>query len=409
MTKSAPLLGIAVGAAFGAFSCFAPAHADTFDGTVRIGVLTDLSGPYASLAGEGSITAVKMAVDDCLKAECKGMKIELLTADHQNKADIGSGKAREWIDQNHVNLIMDLTNSAVALAVQKVAQEKGVLTISTGPATSKLTNEECSPVGLHWMYDTYALGKGTAATITKQGGDTWFFITVDYAFGQALEADSTHFITDNGGKVLGGVKHPLNAPDFSSYLLQAQSSKAKVIGMANTGQDIVNAMKAVREYGVVEGGQRIAGLFINITDVHAMGLATAQGLTLTEGFYWDMDDKTRAFSKRFADAYKGLEPSMVQAADYSGVLHYLRAVASLKNADSKAVVQEMRRLPINDPVMHNASIRADGRVIHDMYLFEVKKPGDSKYAWDYYKTVATIPAAEAFRPLSESVCPLVKK
>lgn len=408
MNKLYSLLGVALVAGLGAITVTNPASA-AYDGSVRIGVLTDLSGPYSALSGEGAIAAVKMAVDDCLKAECKGMKIEVLTADHQNKPDVASGKAREWIDQNHVDMIVDLTNSGVALAVQKVGQEKGVLTIGTGPATSALTNDACSPVGLHWMYDTYALAKGTAVTVTKQGGDSWFFVTVDYAFGQALEKDSTKFIEANGGKVVGSVKHPLNAPDFSSYLLQAQASKAKVIGLANTAADLVNAVKAAREYGIVDGGQRIASLLVFLTDVNAMGLETAQGLTLTEGFYWDMDDQAREFSKRFAKVAKGVMPSMVQAADYSATMHYLRAVNSIKNNDSKAVVAEMRRLPINDPVMRHASIREDGRVIHDMYLFQVKKPSESKYAWDDYKTLATIPAAEAFRPLSESSCPLVKK
>ena len=389
------------------FACMANAEAQISDGVVKIGVLTDMSGPYSSMGGTGSVIAAKLAIEDCLKAECKGMKIEVLAADHQNKADIASAKAREWIDRDKVDAFADLTNSAVALAVQKIVKEKGGIALHSGPATTRLTNEDCTANGFHWMFDTYSLATGTAAALTRQGSKSWYFVTVDYAFGQAMEKDASEVIKANGGNVIGSVLHPLNASDFSSFVLQAQASKAQVIGIANGGQDTVNAIKSTREYGVGNKNQQVAALLMFLTDVHALGLNTAQGLIFSEGFYWNSDDQTRAFSDRFGKLHKGFKPTMVQAGVYSSVLHYLKSVAAAKTDDWKVVAQKMRDLPINDSVMRNASIRPDGRVIHDMYLFQVKKPTDSKGDWDYYNLVSPIPANIAFKPLADSTCPLV--
>ncbi len=385
------------------------AQAQISDGVVRIGVLTDMSGPYSGMGGPGSVVAAQLAVDDCLKGPCKGLKIEIVSADHQNKADIASSKAREWLDRDKVDVLADLTNSAGALAVQKVIKEKGGVALYSGPATTRLTNEDCAPNGFHWMFDTYALSAGTAATLTRKGANSWYFLTVDYAFGHSLEKDASEAVKANGGKVLGSVRHPLSASDFSSFLLQAQASKAQVIGLANGAQDTVNAIKAAREFGIGGKDQTVAALLIFLTDVHGMGLETAQGLTFTDGFYWDMDDPARAFSARFAAKHKGLKPTMVQAGVYSSVLHYLKSVAAAKTDDSTVVSKKMRELPIEDAVMRNASIRPDGRVIHDMFLFQVKKPAESKGPWDYYNSLGTIPAQIAFKPLGESSCELVKK
>lgn len=376
---------------------------------VKIGVLTDMSGTYASMGGAGSVAAAQLAIDDCLAGACKGMNIELLSADNQNKADVGAAKAREWFDRQGVTAIADLTNSAVALAVQNVAKEKNRIALFSGPATTALTNKSCSPVGFHWMFDTYSQSVGGAKATVQAGGKSWFFLTVDYAFGHSLEADTAKMVEKLGGKTVGQVRHPLNNSDFASFLLQAQSSKAQVVALANGGQDTVNAVKQAKEFGIATSDQRLVALLIFLSDLRALGNENAQGLTYVDGFYWDFDDGTRQWSDRFAKAYKGLKPTMTQAGVYSSVLHYLKAVAAAGTTDGDKVAQEMRKLPIQDPIMRNASIRDDGRVIHDMYLYEVKKPDEKKSEWDYSKLLATIPAQEAFMPLSDSTCPLVKK
>lgn len=387
----------------------ASAGAQVSNDSVKIGILTDMSGPYSGMGGVGSVVAAKMAVDDCLKAECKGMKIEVLSADHQNKADLGATKAREWIDTEHVDAIADLTNSSVALAVQKLAKEKGVVAMFSGPATTKLTTEECSPVGFHWMFDTYSQAVGTAAALTKLGNKSWYFLTVDYAFGHSLEKDAGDVVKELGGTVVGAVRHPLNAPDLSSFMIQAKGSKAQVLGLANGGQDTVNSIKQAREFGIGgKDGMKIAALLVFLTDVHALGLETAQGLIYADGFYWDFDDGARTFAKRFEALHKGNKPTMVQGGVYSSVYHYLKSVAAAKSDDGKVVAQKMRELPIKDPIMHNASIRADGRVIHDMYLYQVKTPAESKAPWDYLKLLATIPAQTAFKPMDKA-CSLAGK
>jgi branched-chain amino acid transport system substrate-binding protein len=375
--------------------------------SVKIGVLNDMSSLYADISGQGGVVAARMAVED-FGAEKKGLKVEIVSADHQNKPDVGSNIVRTWIDVDKVDVIVDVPTSSVALAVNDVVREKNKTFLVSGAATSDLTGPKCSPNTIHWTYDTWALANGTGKATVKTGGTTWFFITADYAFGHALERDTAAVVEANGGKVLGKVRVPLNNSDFSSFLLQAQQSKAKVIGLANAGGDTINSIKQAAEFGIVSGGQNLAGLLVFITDVHALGLQTAQGLVLTEAFYWDHDDASRAFAKRFAPQYKGNMPTMVQAGIYSSVLHYLKAVEALKNAgDGKAVVAKMKELPTDDPLFGKGTVRADGRKIHDMYLFEVKKPAESKAPWDYYKLRATIPAAEAFRPLKEGNCPLV--
>ena len=378
------------------------------DRPVKVGVLTDMSGPYSAMGGAGSVAAAQMAIDDCLAAECKDMKIALVSADNQNKADVAANKAREWFDRDNVDAIADLTNSAAALAVQKIAMDKQRVTLFSGPATTRLTNEDCSPTGFHWMFDTYSQSAATARAVVGDGGKSWYFITVDYAFGHSLEKDAADIVKTLGGTVLGQSRHPLNASDYASFLLQAQSSKAQVVALANGGQDTVNALKQAREFGIVQRGQKLAALLVFLSDVHALGLNTAQGLLFTDGFYWDQDDASRVWSARFQKKYKDLKPTMVQAGVYSSVLHYLRAVAASQSVDAKVVAQKMREMPIRDPIMHNASIRPDGRVIHDMYLFRVKSPAESKGPWDYYTKVATVPATQAFQPLSKSTCSLVK-
>jgi branched-chain amino acid transport system substrate-binding protein len=377
------------------------------DGVIKIGVLNDMSSLYADISGPGAIVAARMAVED-FGAEKKGLKVEVIAGDHQNKPDIGSAIARKWLDVDHVGVIVDVPTSSVALAVNEIIREKNKVFLISGAASSDLTGPKCSPNSVHWTYDTWALANGTGKATVKIGGNTWFFLTADYAFGHALERDTAAVVEANGGKVLGKVRHPLNTSDFSSFILQAQASKAKVIGLANAGGDTVNAIKQAAEFGVVKGGQNLAGLLIFINDVHALGLATAQGLRLTEAFYWDHNDATRAFAKRFAPQYKGNMPSMVQAGVYAAVLHYLKAVEALKSdADGKAIVAKMKEMPTDDQLFGKGMIRADGRKIHDMYLFEVKKPEESKSPWDYYNLLATIPAAEAFRPLKDGGCPLV--
>ncbi|WID94730.1 ABC transporter substrate-binding protein [Bosea vestrisii] len=376
--------------------------------SVKAGVLNDRSGLYADLSGEGSVIAARLAVEDFKAAE-KGIKVEIVSADHQNKPDVGSTIARQWYDQDGVDLILDVPTSSVALAVNQITREKNKVHINSGAASSDLTGKACSPNTVHWTYDTYALAQGTGGAMTKAGGDSWFFLTADYAFGHALERDTSAVVTKAGGKVLGAVRTPFPGTDFSSFLLQAQASKAKVIGLANAGGDTINSIKQAGEFGIVAGGQKLAGLLVFATDVHALGLQTAQGLVLTESFYWDMNDQTRAWSERFAKLNGGKKPSMVQAGVYSGMLHYLKAVEAAKSKDSAVVMAKMKELPTDDPLFGKGSVRVDGRKMHDMYLFEVKKPSESKAPWDYYKQIAVLKADEAFKPLAESECPLVKK
>jgi branched-chain amino acid transport system substrate-binding protein len=373
---------------------------------VKIGILNDRSGLYADLGGEGSVAAAKMAVEDFKAAE-QGLKVDVVSADHQNKPDVAVNKSREWFDQEGVDIIVDVPNSGVALAVNEIVKEKNKVFIDSGAATSDLTGAKCSPNTVHWTYDTWALANGTGSAIVKRGGDSWFFITADYAFGAALERDTTNVVKANGGTIVGSVKAPLNTQDFSSFLLQAQSSKAKIVGLANAGGDTINSIKQAAEFGIVQGGQNLAGLLIFLSDIHSLGLKSAQGLIFTAGFYWDLNDATRAWSDRFMKV-TNRRPTMVQAGVYAGVLHYLKAVAALKDAkDGKAVVAKMKELPSEDPLFGKAQIRVDGRHVHDMYLFEVKKPEESKGPWDYYKLLATIPAEKAFRPLNEGGCVLV--
>jgi len=374
---------------------------------VKIGVMSDMSGLYADLGGPGSVTAAKLAVQDFNPA-AHGLDVELIGGDMQNKPDIGSNLARQWFDVDGVDMIVDVPNSGVALAVNEVAREKNKVFIVSGAASSDLTGPKCSPDTVHWTYDTWMLANGTGKALVKTGGDTWFFLTSDYAFGHALERDTTAVVLANGGKVLGSVAHPLNTSDFSSYLLQAQASKAKIIGLANAGGDTINAIKQGAEFGITSGGQQFAGLLVFISDVNSLGLKTAQGLVLTSTWYWDMTDANRAFTKRWQVEHPGKFPTMVQAGVYSAVTHYLKAVAALKStADGKAVVAKMKEMPTDDPLFGKGMIRADGRNIHPAYLFEVKKPEESKYAGDDYKLRATIPADEAFRPLKDGNCPLV--
>ncbi len=378
--------------------------------TIKIGSLSDQSSLYADIGGPGSTVAAQMAVEDSGMA-AKGWKFDVISADHQNKPDVGVSIARQWFDVDKVDVIVDVPNSGVALAVNNVIKEKNKVFLNSGAGTSDLTGKACTPNTIHWTYDTYALANGTGNALTKGGGDTWFFLTADYAFGAALERDTTNAVTKAGGKVVGTVRHPLNSPDFSSFLLQAQNSKAKVIGLANAGGDTTNAVKQASEFGITQGGQTLAALLLFITDVHALGLNASQGLTFTETFYWDMNDGTRAFSKKFASKMKnGNMPTMVQAGVYSSLLHYFKAVDALGSAEDGAkVVAKMKEMPVDDPIFGKGMVREDGRNIHPAYLFQVKKPSESKGPWDYYITKATIPADQAFRPLSESECPLVKK
>ena len=383
------------------------AQAQVSDGVVKIGVLTDMSSLYSDLSGAGSVLAARMAIEDS-GVQKRGMKVELLSADHQNKPDVGSGIARQWYDVDKVDAIFDTPNSGVALAVNQITRDKGKAFIVSGAASADLTGKACSPNTVHWTYDTWMLANGTGNAVVKTGGDTWFFLTADYAFGHALERDTEAVVLKTGGKVLGKVRVPLNTQDFSSFLLQAQSSKAKIIGLANAGGDTTNSIKQAAEFGIVKGGQNLAGLLVFITDVHALGLNTAQGLIFTETFYWDRDEASRAFAKRFAPQDKGIHPTMIHAGVYAGVLHYLKAVEALKGDDGTKVIAKMKELPTDDPLFGKGTIRADGRKIHPAYLVEVKKPAESKAPWDYYKIRATIPADQAFRPLADGGCPLVK-
>lgn len=374
----------------------------------RVGALVDMSGIYSALGGPGMVNSVKMAAED-FGGKVLGRPIEVLSANYQNKVDITSARAREWYDRDDVNMIIESSDSASALALQKIAREKKRIVIFAGSASSSLTNAECSPYGVHYTYDTYALAHGTGAAVTKAGGDSWFFITADYAFGQALEKDTSEVVVANGGKVVGSVRAPLNSPDFSSFLLQAQASKAKVIGLANAGTDTQNAVRQASEFGIIQAGQKIATLLVFLTDIKGMGLPVAQGLMFTDGFYWDRTDETRAFAKRFGERNNGAMPSMVQAGAYSATMHYLKAVAAAGTDNADAVAAKMKELEINDFFATKGKIRADGRMVHDMYLAEAKKPSESKGPWDLLKINAIIPGDQAFRPLSESVCPLVKK
>jgi branched-chain amino acid transport system substrate-binding protein len=376
---------------------------------IVIGVLTDMSGPYADLAGKGSVVAAQMAVDDA-GGSVGGMPVEVISADHQNKPDIGSGIAGEWYDTKNVYVIVDVPTSSVALAISGVTKAKNKVFLASGAGTSDLTGEKCSPNTIHWAYDTWALSNAAGREIIKNGGDTWFFITVDYAFGAALERDATKVVEQSGGKVLGEVKHALSTQDFSSALLQAQASKAKIIGLANAGKDTINTLKQAAEFGIMSKGQKLVGLLTFITDVNALGLPAAQGLLLSESFYWDRDDKTRAWAQKFAAKHDGAMPTMVQAGVYSSVSHYLKAIAELKSAkDGKAVVDKMKALPTDDTLFGKGTIDVNGRKRHSMYVYEVKKPEESKAKWDYYKLIREVPADQAFRAPADSGCSLVTK
>jgi branched-chain amino acid transport system substrate-binding protein len=399
------LIGLtAIAVAFGCGS----AQAQYSDGTIKIGVMNDMSGTYSDLSGQGSVVAARMAVED-FGAAAKGMKVEIVSADHQNKPDVGSNVVRTWIDVDKVDVIVDVPTSSVALAVNEIVRDKNKVFLVSGAAASDLTGAKCTPNTIHWTYDTWALANGTGKAIVKTGGDTWFFLTADYAFGHALERDTSAVVEKNGGKVVGRVRHPFPGTDFSSFLLQAQSSKAKIIGLANAGSDTINSIKQASEFGITRSGQNLAALLAFITDVNALGLPTAQGLIMTEAWYWDLNDANREFAKKFAPQFKGVHPTMVHAGVYSAVTHYLKAVEALKSdADGKAVVAKMKEMPTDDKLFGKGTVRADGRKIHPMYLFEVKTPTESKGPWDYYKLRATIPAEEAFRPMAEGGCPLVK-
>ncbi len=393
--------------ALASFAAQAPTQAQTAsvsDGVVRIGILNDQSGVYADFGGKWSVEAARMAVEEA-GGKVLGVPIEIVSADHQNKPDLASSIARGWYDNDRVDAIMELTASSVALAVQQLSKDKKRITMVTGAATSDLTGKACTPYGFHWAYDTRSLAVGTGGSLVEAGGDSWFFLTADYAFGHALEADVSRYVTSKGGKIVGAVRHPLASSDFSSFLLQAQSSKAKIVGFANAGLDTNNAIKAAAEFGIVQGGQRLAALLFTLAEVHGLGLQAAQGLVLTEGFYWDMDEGTRAFSKRFFER-TGRMPNMVQAGTYSAVRHYLKAVAAAGTDEADAVAKKIRELPVDDVFARGGKVLGNGRMVHDMYLFEVKKPSESKAPWDYFKQLATIRGDQAFATAKESGCPL---
>ncbi|MCG6114135.1 MAG: ABC transporter substrate-binding protein [Mesorhizobium sp.] len=377
------------------------------DISIKIGVLNDRSGIYADLSGEGSVIAARMAVEDFGAAD-KGINVEIVSADHQNRPDVASTVARQWIDEEGVNAIVDVPTSSAALAVSDITREANALLINSGAAASDLTGAQCSPHTVHWTYDTWALANGTGSAMVEQGGDTWFFLTADYAFGHALERDTSAVVEAAGGEVVGTVRHPFPGQDFSSFLLQAQASGASVIGLANAGGDTTNAIMQAAEFGITQAGQALAGLLVFITDVHALGLETAQGLVLTESFYWDLNDETREWSARFAEEGNGNMPTMVQAGVYAGVLHYLKAVEAAGTSDADEVIAQMKEIPTDDPLFGQGEVRADGRKIHDMYLFRVKAPDESEGPWDYYETLSTIPAATAFRPMEDGGCSLVQ-
>lgn len=395
--KSALLAAVATSALLLA----APASAQG----VKIGILNDQSGVYADYGGKYSVEAARMAIED-FGGEVLGQKIEMITADHQNKPDLATSIARRWYDADNVDMITELTTSSVALAVQDLSKEKKKIDIVVGAATSSITGSACSPYGFHWAFDTHALAVGTGGALTKAGGDSWFFLTADYAFGYALEKDTSEIVTHSGGKVLGSVRVPLNSSDFSSFLLQAQSSKAKIVGLANAGQDTANSIKQAAEFGIVQGGQKLAGLLMTLAEVHGLGLQAAQGLVLTEGFYWDHDESTRAFSERFFKR-TGRMPSMIHAGTYSATLSYLKAVKAAGTKDTEAVAKKLKELPVDD-AFAKGKVLENGRMVHDMYLFEVKKPSESKKPWDYYKQLAVVPGDQAFFTAKESGCPLTK-
>ncbi len=398
-------------AALSALTAFAApaALAQMSDGVIKIGVMNDQSGLYADVGGPGSVWAARKSVEEFCKAN-KCEKIEVVFADHQNKPDIGSNVVRQWLDVDKVDAVVDVPTSSVALAVNNIVKEKNKVFLNSGAASSDLTGKACSPNTIHWTYDTWQLANGTGNAIVKTGGDSWFFLTADYAFGHALERDTEAVVLKSGGKVLGKVRTPFPGQDFSSFLLQAQASKAKIIGLANAGGDTINSIKQAAEFGIVAGGQNLAGLLVFITDIHALGLQTAQGLIFTESWYWDMTDANRAFAAEFEKANKGNKPTMNHAGVYSAVIHYLKAVHEMKSdADGAAVIAKMKSMPTDDPLYGKGEIRADGRKIHPSYLFEVKKPSESKGPWDYYKVRATTPADQAFRPIDQGDCPLVKK
>lgn len=397
------LLAAALTAGLGTF-----AHGQAVsDGVVRIGVVTDMTGALSDLSGRGSVTAVKMAVED-FGGKVLGQPIEVLEMDHQNKADVASSKVREWFDQQKVDMITDLTNSAVALAAMGVAKEKNRIAIVNGAGSTRITNDACNANSVHYAWDTYAMANGTARAILKNGGTTWYFLTADYAFGQQSEKDVTEVVNAGRGKVLGSARHPLGAADFSSFMLSAKNSGAKIIGLANGGSDTINAIKAAQEFGIDPKKQSLAGLAVFITDIHGVGLKAAQGLMLTEAFYWDANEETRRWSRRYFERMKKM-PTAIQAANYSSTLHYLRAVKEAGTDAASAVMAKMKSSKVNDFFARNGSIREDGRMVHDMYLVQVKAPGESAYPWDYYKVVATIPGDDAFQPLSKSTCSLVKR
>jgi branched-chain amino acid transport system substrate-binding protein len=377
------------------------------DNVVKIGVLTDMSGQFSHESGEGAVTAVRMAIED-FGGKVLGKPIELVVADHQNKPDIASGIARKWFDVEKVDMIANLINSSIALGISQLAKEKDRIAIINGSGASRLTNDGCTPNSIHYAYDTYSLAKGTGTAMMMAGGTSWYFLTADYAFGHALEADTSAVVKALGGQVVGSIRYPVETSDQSSFLLQAQASKAKVVGLAGSGTVFVNAVKAAQEFGIQKGGQTLAGLLVWITDIKSLGLEVAQGLVLTNAFYWDRDEETRAFSKKFSDRMKRV-PHMGDAGDYSSTMHYLRAIQAAGTDDAKTVMAKMREMPINDFFAKNGRIREDGRMVHDMYVYEVKKPSESKGEWDYYKLRAVIPGDEAFRSLKDSACPLVKK
>ena len=380
----------------------AAARAEVSDNVVKIGILNDQSGVYADFGGKGSVEAAKMAIEDA-GGKVLGAPVELVDADHQNKPDLGSSIARQWYDEQKVDAIMELTTSSVALAVQQLSKERKKIDIVTGAATSELTGKQCSPYGFHWAYDTRSLAVGTGGALVDNGGDTWFFLTADYSFGYSLEEETTRYLKAKGGKVLGSVRHPLGTTDYSSFLLQAQASKAKVIGLANAGADTANSIKAAAEFGIVEGGQRLAALLFTLAEVHGLGLQSAQGLVLTEGYYWDLDDKSRAFAKRFMER-TGRMPNMIQAGTYSAVAQYLKAVQAAGTDASDAVTKKLHEMPVDDFFARNGKVLQNGSMVHDMYLFQVKKPGESKGAWDYYKLLSTVPGDKAFATVQESGC-----
>ena len=402
MTKI--LLGLLISTALVLAGCNKSEDADqkVTNGTVKIGVLTDMSGLYSDIGGKGSVVAAELAIED-LGGEVAGHKIELVSVDHQNKADIAAQKVREWIDREGVDMITDALNSAVALATSKVVAEKKKIMMNTGAASTRLTNEDCTPYTIHHTYDTYSLAYGTGNAVVKQGGDTWFFLTSDYAFGHSLESDTANVVKKAGGTVVGAVRHPLSASDFSSFMLQAQNSKAKIIGLANAGGDTINSIKAANEFGITKN-QSLAGMLVFITDIHSLGLPTTQGMYVTSGWYWDLNDETRAWSKRFFDRM-GKMPSMINAGVYSSVMMYTNAVRATGTDDADVIMEWLRNNPQSDMFGKNMTLRKDGRLEHDMYLMQVKKPDESNAAWDYYHVRQTIPAAEAFQPFSDSRCP----